>query len=199
MIGGTYHPTRLLPNEIGIRKRVTCGEHPVTFDVVLTMTLKDIELKMIDGATKTFADFSNGPVLVVNVASRCGLTPQYEALEELQKKYASKGFTVLGVPSGQFFQELADEEAISEYCSTTWGITFPMTEKSKVNGRSRHALYKELVKAKDSTGKAGPVMWNFEKFLVLPSGEIKRFRPTTKPDDAVIVEAIEEALQPAIS
>lgn len=199
MLGGTYHPTRLLPNEIGIRKRVTSGEHLVTFDVVLTMTLKDIELKMIDGTEKTFADFSNGPVLVVNVASRCGLTPQYEALEELHKKYASKGFTVLGVPSGQFFQELADEEAISEYCSTTWGITFPMTEKSKVNGRSRHALYKELVKAKDSTGKAGPVMWNFEKFLVLPSGEIKRFRPTTKPDDAVIVEAIEEALQPAIS
>ena len=180
-------------------REVTCGEHLDTFDVVLTMTLKDIELKMIDGTEKTFADFSNGPVLVVNVASRCGLTPQYEALEELHKKYASKGFTVLGVPSGQFFQELADEEAISEYCSTTWGITFPMTEKSKVNGRSRHALYKELVKAKDSTGKAGPVMWNFEKFLVLPSGEIKRFRPTTKPDDAVIVEAIEEALQPAIS
>jgi glutathione peroxidase len=170
------------------------GEHLGTLVVVQSMTLKDIELKMIDGAKKTFADFANGPVLVVNVASRCGLTPQYEALEGLQKKYASKGFTVLGVPSGQFFQELADEEAISEYCSTTWGVTFPMTEKSKVNGRSRHALYKELVKAKDSTGKAGPVMWNFEKFLVLPTGEIKRFRPTMKPDDAAIIEAIEQAL-----
>lgn len=169
-------------------------EHLATFGVVLTMTLKNIELTMIDGTQKKFADFSNGPVLVVNVASRCGLTPQYEALEELQKKYASKGFTVLGVPSGQFFQELADEEAISQYCSTTWGITFPMTEKSKVNGRARHALYKELVKAKDSSGKAGPVMWNFEKFLVLPTGEIKRFRPTVKPDDAAIVEAIESAL-----
>lgn len=158
------------------------------------MTLKNIELTMIDGTQKKFADFSNGPVLVVNVASRCGLTPQYEALEELQKKYASKGFTVLGVPSGQFFQELADGEAISQYCSTTWGITFPMTEKSKVNGRARHALYKELVKTNDSSGKAGPVMWNFEKFLVLPTGEIKRFRPTVKPDDAAIVEAIESAL-----
>ncbi len=175
------------------------GKHLGTIAVVKIMTIKDIELNMIDGAKKTFADFSNGPVLVVNVASRCGLTPQYEALEELQKKYASQGFTVLGVPSGQFFQELSDEKAISEYCSTTWGITFPMTEKSKVNGRSRHALYKELVKAKDSTGKAGPIMWNFEKFLVLPNGEIKRFRPTTKPDDAVIIDAIEEALQPAIS
>ena len=170
------------------------GKHLGGFAVVHSMTLKEIELTMIDGSQKTFADFANGPVLIVNVASRCGLTPQYEALEALQKKYANKGFTVLGVPSGQFFQELADEEAISEYCSTTWGITFPMTEKSKVNGRSRHALYKELVKAKDSTGKAGPVMWNFEKFLVLPSGEIKRFRPTTKPDDVSIVEAIESAL-----
>ncbi|MFM5952227.1 MAG: glutathione peroxidase [Micrococcales bacterium] len=158
------------------------------------MTLHEIQLTMIDGSKKKFADFAKGPVLVVNVASRCGLTPQYEALEQLQKRYASKGFTVLGVPSSQFFQELADEEAISEYCSTTWGVTFPMTEKSKVNGRSRHELYKELVKAKDATGKAGPVMWNFEKFLVLPSGEIKRFRPTTKPDDSVIVEAIEQAL-----
>lgn len=158
------------------------------------MTLHEIQLTMIDGSKKKFADFAKGPVLVVNVASRCGLTPQYEALEQLQKRYASKGFTVLGVPSSQFFQELADEKAISEYCSTTWGVTFPMTEKSKVNGRSRHELYKELVKAKDATGKAGPVMWNFEKFLVLPSGEIKRFRPTTKPDDSVIVEAIEQAL-----
>jgi glutathione peroxidase len=164
------------------------------FVVALGMKLNDVQLKMIDGSSKNFGEIAKGPVLVVNVASRCGLSPQYETLEALQKKYGSKGFTVLGVPSGQFFQELSDEAAISEYCSTTWGVTFPMTEKTKINGRSRHELYKELVKAKDSSGKAGPVMWNFEKFLVLPSGEVKRFRPTTKPDDAEIIQAIEAAL-----
>ena len=149
---------------------------------------------MLDGRKTTFSEFAGKTVLVVNVASRCGLTPQYEALEELQKKYASKGFTVLGMPSNQFMQELGTNEAIGDYCSTTWGVTFPMTEKIKVNGRGRHELYKELVKAKDAAGLAGPVLWNFEKFLVLPSGEIKRFRPKTKPDDAEIVAAIESAL-----
>jgi len=132
---------------------------------------------------------------VVNVASRCGLTPQYEALEQLQKKYADQGFTVLGMPSNQFMQELGSNEAIGDYCSATWGVTFPMTEKIKVNGRGRHELYKELVKAKDSAGLAGPVMWNFEKFLVLPNGDIQRFRPKTKPDAPEVIEAIEAALQ----
>jgi glutathione peroxidase len=132
---------------------------------------------------------------VVNVASRCGLTPQYEALEQLQKKYADQGFTVLGMPSNQFMQELGSNEAIGDYCSATWGVTFPMTEKIKVNGRGRHELYKELVKAKDSAGLAGPVMWNFEKFLVLPSGQIQRFRPKTKPDAPEVIEAIESALK----
>lgn len=158
------------------------------------MSLKDASLTMLDGRKTTFSEFAGKTVLVVNVASRCGLTPQYEALEELQKKYASKGFTVLGMPSNQFMQELGTNEAIGDYCSTTWGVTFPMTEKIKVNGRGRHELYKELVKAKDAAGLAGPVLWNFEKFLVLPSGEIKRFRPKTKPDDAEIVAAIESAL-----
>jgi glutathione peroxidase len=158
------------------------------------MSLKDASLTMLDGRKTTFSEFAGKTVLVVNVASRCGLTPQYEALEELQKKYAPKGFTVLGMPSNQFMQELGTNEAIGDYCSTTWGVTFPMTEKIKVNGRGRHELYKELVKAKDAAGLAGPVLWNFEKFLVLPSGEIKRFRPKTKPDDAEIVAAIESAL-----
>jgi glutathione peroxidase len=99
------------------------------------------------------------------------------------------------MPSNQFMQELGSNEAIGEYCSATWGITFPMTEKIKVNGRGRHELYKELVKAKDSAGLAGPVMWNFEKFLVLPSGEIQRFRPKTKPDAPEVIEAIESALK----
>jgi glutathione peroxidase len=149
---------------------------------------------MLDGRQTNFGEFAGKTVLVVNVASRCGLSPQYEALEALQKKYGAKGFTVLGMPSNQFMQELGSSEAIGEYCSTTWGVTFPMTEKVKVNGRGRHELYKELVKSKDGSGVAGPVLWNFEKFLVLPSGEIKRFRPTTKPDAAEIVEAIEASL-----
>ena len=158
------------------------------------MTLKDAPLTMLGGRQTTFAEFAGKTVLVVNVASRCGLSPQYEALEELQKKYGPKGFTVLGMPSNQFMQELGSSEAIGEYCSTTWGVTFPMTEKVKVNGRGRHELYKELVKSKDAAGLAGPVLWNFEKFLILPTGEIKRFRPTTKPDAEEIVAAIEGAL-----
>jgi len=159
------------------------------------MSLIEAELTMLDGRKTTFAEFAGKTVLVVNVASRCGLTPQYEALEELQKKYSARGFTVLGMPSNQFMQELGSNEAIGDYCSATWGITFPMTEKIKVNGRGRHELYKELVKAKDSAGLAGPVMWNFEKFLVLPSGEIQRFRPKTKPDAPEVIEAIESALK----
>ena len=159
------------------------------------MSLKDAELTMLDGRKTTFAEFAGKTVLVVNVASRCGLTPQYEALEALQKKYAGQGFTVLGMPSNQFMQELGSNEAIGDYCSATWGITFPMTEKIKVNGRGRHELYKELVKVKDSAGLAGPVMWNFEKFLVLPNGEIQRFRPKTKPDAPEVIEAIESALK----
>jgi glutathione peroxidase len=158
------------------------------------MSLNQAELTMLDGRKTTFAEFAGKTVLVVNVASRCGLSPQYEALEALQKKYAAKGFTVLGMPSNQFMQELGSSEAIGEYCSATWGVTFPMTEKIKVNGRGRHELYKSLVKAKDSAGLAGPVMWNFEKFLVLPSGEIQRFRPKTKPDAPEVVEAIESSL-----
>lgn len=158
------------------------------------MIKSPISLTMLDGSTKDFSDFAGKLVLVVNVASRCGLSPQYEALEELHKRYSDRGFVVLGVPSGSFKQELKDEQAIGEYCSTTWGVTFPMTAKADVNGRKRHPLYKELVKTKDSKGLAGPVMWNFEKFLILPSGTIHRFRPTTKPDAPEIIEVIEANL-----
>jgi glutathione peroxidase len=158
------------------------------------MTIRDLELTLIDGTKTTFGQLGNGPVLVVNVASRCGLTPQYEALEALQKKYAAQGFTVVGLPTDQFKQELSSNEEVAEYCSTTWGVTFPMTEKIMVNGRNRHPLYKELVKTKDGMGLAGPVMWNFEKFLVGKDGKIQRFRPTMKPDDPKVVAAIEAAL-----
>ena len=158
------------------------------------MSIPNVELTMLNGSKANFADFAGKAILVVNVASRCGLTPQYEALETLQKKYGARGFTVLGVPSGQFMQELKNNDDIAEYCSTTWGVSFPMTEKSPVNGRGRHPLYKELVKTKDSMGLAGPVMWNFEKFLVLPNGEIHRFRPQTQPDAPEIVALIEANL-----
>lgn len=149
---------------------------------------------MLDGSKATFGDFSDKVVLVVNVASRCGLAPQYEALENLQKKYGSRGFTVLGFPSNQFLQELSNSEAISEYCSTTWGVTFPMTEKVKVNGRNQHPIYASLTKSKDESGKSGRILWNFEKFLVLPNGKVHRFRPNTKPDDPAIIKLIEANL-----
>ena len=151
-------------------------------------------LTMLDGTTKELSDYQGQLLMVVNVASRCGLSPQYETLEAMQKKYSSRGFTVLGVPSGTFMQELKSNDDISDYCSTTWGVTFPMLEKADVNGRKRHPLYKELVKAKDGMGLAGPVMWNFEKFLVTPDGNIMRFRPQTKPDAEEIIAAIEANL-----
>lgn len=158
------------------------------------MNIKTAPLTMIDGRETTFGEFEDKVVMVVNVASRCGLSPQYEALEELHKKYKDKGFTVLGLPSNQFLQELSTEEKISEYCSTTWGITFPMTEKVKVNGKDAHPLYQELTKNKDAKGKSGRIKWNFEKFVILPKGEVHRFSPTTKPDDPEIVNLIEANL-----
>lgn len=158
------------------------------------MDVKDIEVTMLNGERKKFGELAGKVTLVVNVASRCGLTPQYEALEALQKKYADQGFRVVGFPSNQFFQELASNNAIGEYCSATWGVTFAMTEKVKVNGRGRHDVYKELVKSKDDSGLGGPVLWNFEKFLLLPDGTVKRFRPTTKPDAPEVVAAIESGL-----
>lgn len=157
-------------------------------------TMTDAPLTMLDGRETSFAEFAGQVVLVVNVASRCGLAPQYAALEALQKTYGDRGFTVLGVPSNQFLQELSTEDKIAEYCSTTWGVTFPMTEKAKVNGKKRHPLYTELVQAPDAHGVAGPVTWNFEKFLVLPGGDVHRFRPNVKPDAPEIVALIEANL-----
>ncbi|MET0783893.1 glutathione peroxidase [Leifsonia flava] len=157
-------------------------------------TINDIPLTTITGETKTLAEYGDQVKLIVNVASRCGLAPQYEKLEALQKQYEDRGFTVLGFPSNQFLQELGSEEAISEYCSTTWGVTFPMFERIKVNGRNQHPLYAELVKTEDANGKAGKVKWNFEKFVITPDGEVHRFRPTTEPDAPEIVDLIEGSL-----
>jgi glutathione peroxidase len=159
------------------------------------MTIRDIPLTTIDGEATTLADYDDEVVMIVNVASRCGLSPQYEQLEKLHETYHDRGFSVLGFPSNQFFQELGSEDEIKEYCSTTWGVTFPMFARVKVNGKSRHPLYQELTKAPDGEGKAGRIQWNFEKFLVTPDDQILRFRPTTTPDAPEIVSAIEAALQ----
>jgi glutathione peroxidase len=158
------------------------------------MTIAEIPVTTIDGEQTSLAEFDNKVLLIVNVASRCGLAPQYEKLEELQKTYGARGFTVLGFPSNQFLQELGSDEAIKEYCSTTWGVTFPMFEKVHVNGKKQHPLYAELTKTPDASGKAGKVKWNFEKFVVTPSGDVHRFRPTTEPDAPEIVDLIESAL-----
>jgi glutathione peroxidase len=157
-------------------------------------SLNDIPIAKTDGSETSLADYEGKVKLIVNVASRCGLAPQYEKLEQLQKTYGERGFTVLGFPSNQFLQELGSAEAISEYCSTTWGITFPIFEKIRVNGRSAHPLYSELKKAPDAEGKAGRVTWNFEKFVVTPDGGVHRFRPRTEPDDPAIVALIEDSL-----
>ncbi|WP_261163867.1 glutathione peroxidase [Microbacterium sp. Marseille-Q6965] len=147
------------------------------------------------GEARTLADYAGGPVLVVNVASRCGLTPQYEQLEQLQRTYGGRGLTVLGFPCNQFMgQEPGSIEEILDYCATTWGVSFPIHDKVKVNGPHAHPLYKALKKTKDEHGLAGPVAWNFEKFLVAPDGSVTRFRPPTKPDDPAVVAAIEAAL-----
>ncbi len=156
--------------------------------------LGDIPLTTIDGTSTTLSDLGDKVYLVVNVASRCGLAPQYEKLENLQRTYAERGFSVLGFPSNQFLQELGSEDAIKEYCSTTWGVTFPMFEKTRVNGKNAHPLYNELTRSSDSAGKAGKVKWNFEKFVITREGEVHRFRPTTQPDAPEIVSLIEASL-----
>ncbi|HEY2556665.1 MAG TPA: redoxin family protein [Diaminobutyricibacter sp.] len=158
------------------------------------MSLTDIPINTIDGEATSLAAFDGKVILIVNVASRCGLAPQYEKLENLQKEYGDRGFTVIGIPSNQFLQELNSTDAIKEYCSTTWGVTFPMMEKVRVNGHSQHPLYAELTKTPDASGKAGKVKWNFEKFIVTPTGEVHRFRPQVEPDSPEILQLIEASL-----
>jgi glutathione peroxidase len=157
--------------------------------------LRSIPFQTADGGTATLAEFEDQVVLVVNVASKCGLTPQYEQLEELQRAYADRGFTVLGFPCNQFMgQEPGSMDEILEYCSTTWGVSFPVFDKVKVNGGKAAPLYKALKQAEDLEGNKGPILWNFEKFVLTPGGDVHRFRPTTKPDDPAIVEVIEQNL-----
>jgi glutathione peroxidase len=158
------------------------------------MNINDIPIVKMDGTTTSLTDYSGKVILVVNVASRCGLAPQYATLETLQRTYKDRGFTVLGFPSNQFLQELGSNEAIEEFCSTTYGVSFPVFDRVRVNGRNEHPLYTELKKTKDAAGKSGRVSWNFEKFLILPSGETMRFRPRTLPNDPAIINAIEDNL-----
>ncbi|QNP75921.1 glutathione peroxidase [Streptomyces roseirectus] len=150
----------------------------------------------LKGGSAELSRYAGQVVLVVNVASKCGLTPQYSGLEKLQERYAEQGFTVLGVPCNQFMgQEPGTSEEIAEFCSATYGVTFPMTEKVEVNGEGRHALYERLVGFADAEGHTGDIRWNFEKFLIGRDGEVvARFAPQTEPESAEVVTAVEAQL-----
>ncbi|WP_405881651.1 glutathione peroxidase [Streptomyces sp. NBC_01136] len=156
----------------------------------------DVEIGALQGGSADLGQYRGKTVLVVNVASKCGLTPQYAGLERLQERYADQGFTVLGVPCNQFLgQEPGTSEEIAEFCSATYGVTFPMTEKVEVNGDARHELYRRLVNTADAEGHSGDIRWNFEKFLIGPAGDVlARFSPKTEPESAEIVTALEKAL-----
>jgi glutathione peroxidase len=160
------------------------------------MPLLDTPIGALAGGPLDLDALRGRAVLVVNVASRCGMTPQYSELEELQRRYSDRGFTVLGVPCNQFGgQEPGTAEEISTFCSTTYGVTFPLTEKVEVNGPDRHPLYGELTATPDGGGSAGDVQWNFEKFLVGADGTVlQRFRSRTAPTSPEVVAAIEAAL-----
>jgi glutathione peroxidase len=158
--------------------------------------LTNIALTTLDGRPTTLGDLADGAVLVVNVASKCGLTPQYTALEQLAKDFGERGLTVIGVPCNQFMgQEPGTAEEIQTFCSTNYGVTFPLLEKTDVNGAYRHPLYAELTKTPDADGEAGDIQWNFEKFLLAPGGKVvNRFRPRTVPDAPEVITAIEAVL-----
>ena len=158
------------------------------------MTLLDAPITRLDGTQTTLGEITGGrPALLVNVASQCGLTPQYTALEQLHATYADRGFTVVGLPCNQFGgQEPGTSGEIADFCSLTYGVTFPMTEKVDVNGDGRHPVYAALVATTDEDGQAGDVEWNFEKFLITGDGEVvSRFRPAVTPDDDRVIAAVE--------
>ncbi|MGY2701308.1 glutathione peroxidase [Nocardioides sp. HB32] len=161
------------------------------------MSILSTPIARLDGTSTTLGEITGGrPALLVNVASKCGLTPQYTGLEELQERYAARGFTVVGLPCNQFMgQEPGSASEIAEFCSATYGVTFPMTEKIEVNGEGRHEIYEALVSTPDEQGEAGDVQWNFEKFLVAGDGSVVgRFRPKVEPEDPRLVSAIEELI-----
>ena len=159
-------------------------------------SIHDIELKTINGEPARLSDYEGQVVLAVNVASKCGLTPQYAGLQRLYETYRDRGFTILGFPCNQFFgQEPGSEEQIQEFCSLNYGVSFPLFQKLDVKGSHQHALYKVLSESPDDSGKAGNVAWNFEKFLVGRDGRVvRRFRHKTVPEAPVIVEAVEQLI-----
>jgi glutathione peroxidase len=150
----------------------------------------------LKGEPTTLAAYKGKALMVVNVASKCGNTPQYATLEALQKKYESKGFTVIGFPCNQFHgQEPGTAEEIATFCATNYGITFPIMEKIEVNGDGRHPIYKALTPIADASGHEGDIRWNFEKFVVSADGKkVTRFSPKVKPEDPAVIAAVEAAL-----
>jgi glutathione peroxidase len=160
------------------------------------VTVHDIPVNTLSGEPASLGDLSGQTLLVVNVASKCGLTPQYTGLERLHEQYHDRGFSVVGFPCNQFGeQEPGSPQEIQEFCSANYDVTFPLFEKIDVNGPGRHPVYAELTEAPDAEGKAGDIQWNFEKFLVGPDGKvIGRFRPMTDPQDPDLVAAIEASL-----
>ena len=160
------------------------------------MTVHDIDLQTLSGDAATLGDFAGSTILVVNVASQCGLTPQYAGLQRLYERFADRGLVVAGFPCNQFGeQEPGTPGEIGEFCSVNYGVTFPMFAKIDVNGPGRHPLYAELTDVADAEGKAGDIQWNFEKFLLGPDGKVlARFRPLTEPEAPEVVSAIEASL-----
>ncbi len=160
------------------------------------MSIFDAPIRTLAGEPTSLAAHKGKALLIVNVASKCGLTPQYEGLERLQQRYGDRGFSVLGFPCNQFLgQEPGTAEEIQTFCSTTYGVTFPLYEKIEVNGDQRHPIYAELTEAPDADGKAGDITWNFEKFLISPAGEVVgRFRPQVEPEAPEVVDAVEANL-----
>jgi glutathione peroxidase len=160
------------------------------------LQLAEARIATLDGDASSLATFAGKALLLVNVASRCGLTPQYAKLEALQKEYGKRGFTVVGFPCNQFGgQEPGTAAEIKTFCATNYGISFPLMEKIAVNGEGRHPIYTILTSYADAEGEAGDIKWNFEKFLLSADRtKITRFRPRTEPDDARLIEALEASL-----
>ena len=159
------------------------------------MTLHDIPVHTLAGEPSSLAEHRGRSVLVVNVASQCGLTPQYEGLVALHERFRDRGFSVVGFPCNQFgAQEPGSAEEIAAFCSTNYDVSFPLFEKIDVNGDERHPIYAHLVDVEDADGYSGDVRWNFEKFLVSPDGTVQRFSPTVTPEDPILIAAIEAAL-----
>jgi glutathione peroxidase len=160
------------------------------------VALRDYPVNTLDGTPSSLADLDGKTLLIVNVASKCGLTPQYAGLEELHERFADRGFSVVAFPCNQFGgQEPGSADEIAEFCSTNYGVSFPMFEKIDVNGSGRHPIYAELTQAPDAEGEAGDIQWNFEKFLVGADGAVlRRFRPMTTPDAEELVAAVEASL-----